>query len=106
MSNKLVNLKDGNDILVPRVFPGVDYDNLITNTKYADTYTAVEDCFIICRNTDGEFKSYSINDVQIVSDKGAGFFLTMLKAGQKIKFSCDIHSSYGANQIIVYGLKY
>lgn len=102
--NKLVNLKDNNDILIPKVFQAIDTSNLIANLSGTEngSYTATIDCLLIISvYTNISNMKINNNTVFDLLAGGSSFYLIPLKNGQTITFT-----SYSAYTIKVYGIKY
>lgn len=60
MSTKLVNLKDGSDYLVPKVFGGMDTNNVIAQSV-GIPYTATTDSWAITKANSSSSYSMTIN---------------------------------------------
>ena len=97
---KLVELQDDENTLIPRVFAGIDVNNIIASGF--KTYTATEDCYAFI--TQNAYQLITIDDITV--GQWGGEYISnvfLLKAGQTIK-----SNNVGANTTVntIYGIKY
>lgn len=118
MATKLVNLKDNDDILIPKVLPTIDMSNVIAEVYDSNGYTATEDCYVLI-NIYSNWNSPAqvlIDDVWIGTlayigkggSREVNYSMIPLKKGQNIKgnISNDYYGYSDAMSLYVYGLKY
>ena len=105
MNKKLVNLKE-NGILIPKVFPVVDYKNQLATlyargdeSIFSDTFTATEDCFIYAKCSTGRVK---INDLTLQDLTSEQIHLYLAKKDDVITIISDRYRCYA----YIYGIKY
>lgn len=102
MSKYLVNLKKGNDYLVPQVYYGIDTSNLLATrtTGGFNSFTATQDCFIVGMYQGG-CSTFTIDGISVlVENNDAVAPYLPLKKGQTI--------NVGSNnaRFKVFGIKY
>lgn len=109
MSRQLVNLKDNDNILVPKVLAGIDTNNVIYSAT-TNTYTATQDCYVVLYSTESSWESrpkISIDNVEIMykstSNTNSTKTIILLKNEQVLKV---VTYSTNVNTLTVYGLKY
>lgn len=101
---KLVNLKDNNDILVPKVVPSVDVNDLLISNKTIKnfTWTATKDCLINFYTF--AYANIKINNVYYDrSENESKLYGTLfIKANDVVEFE----GAFDGNYLIAYGLRY
>lgn len=106
MTTKLVNLKDGNDILIPKAIAGIDVNNLIASGQGGRqnlTYQATQDCVYV--GLPSRDSRISINGTALYlnyfNEINTGSYIFYLKANDII-----VIYGYDYGQYKVFGLKY
>lgn len=98
---KLVNFVDDGNILIPKVFGGIDINNVIASTN--NTYTATEDCYVRCTLNYGTSQNVFIDDVSIAIIIANSQLTLPLKKGQTIRSIAGVASVFLIN---AFGIKY
>ena len=105
---KLVDLVDDGNILIPKVFGGIDTNNVIATKSGNWTWTATEDCVLV-GIYDGNNAGFSIyiDNVMVLRAYGASHMLTYIqtpiKKGQVVSGQIINTSGYSCK---IYGVKY
>lgn len=111
MANKLVKLKDGNDVLYPEAMAYPNLSNVLATKTSNGSYTANEDCFIRIEYSDmsaGDEGAYiSANNKMLFIDwwgsayHGNSVYPLFIKKGQTVSYTADRD-----RPVVIYGAKY